>query len=58
MFDGDITKTDRSLCGLFNASTIATKINELSYNFDLLFAKRAFVHWFAGDGVDDAEFME
>jgi len=26
--------------------------------FDLMFAKRAFVHWYVGEGMEEAEFNE
>ncbi len=30
----------------------------IDHKFDLMFAKRAFVHWFVGEGMEEAEFAE
>jgi tubulin alpha len=30
----------------------------LDHKFDLMYAKRAFVHWFVGEGMEEGEFTE
>ena len=30
----------------------------LDQKFDLMFAKRAFVHWYVGEGMEEGEFVE
>jgi hypothetical protein len=30
----------------------------LDHKFDLRYAKRAFVHWYVGEGIEEAEFPE
>jgi len=32
--------------------------NVADHKFDLMFAKRAFVHWFVGEGMEEGEFTE
>ena len=48
----------RALCMLSNTTAIATAWKRLDYKFDLMFAKRAFVHWFIGEGMEEGEFVE
>jgi len=30
----------------------------LNHKFDLMYAKRAFVHWYVGEGMEEGEFSE
>ncbi|MCL4144300.1 UNVERIFIED_CONTAM: hypothetical protein GTU68_057171, partial [Idotea baltica] len=43
---GDLALMDRSLCMLANTTAIASAWERLDRKFDLLYGKRAFVHWF------------
>jgi tubulin alpha len=43
---------------LANTTAIAEVWSRLDHKFDLLYAKRAFVHWNVGEGMEKAEFPE
>ena len=32
--------------------------SHLNHKFDLLYSKRAFVHWYIGEGMEEGEFSE
>ena len=49
---------DRSLCMLSNTTAIAAAWKRLDYKFDLLYGRRAFVHWYVGEGMEEGEFAE
>jgi tubulin alpha len=55
---GDLAKVSRSLCMLSNTTSIAGAWSRLDAKFDLLYSKRAFVHWFVGEGMEEGEFSE
>ncbi|PRD23075.1 UNVERIFIED_CONTAM: Tubulin alpha-8 chain [Trichonephila clavipes] len=43
---------------LSNTTAIAEAWSRLDYKFDLMYAKRAFVHWYVGEGMEEGEFSE
>ena len=43
---------------LSNTTAIVQAWSSLNQKFDLMFAKRAFVHWFVGEGMEEGEFAE
>ena len=47
---GDLAKLNRAVCMLSNTTAIAEAWARLNHKFDLMYAKRAFVHWFVGEG--------
>ncbi len=56
--DADLAKTERALCMLSNTTAISEAWGRLDHKFDLMYAKRAFVHWFVGEGMEEGEFTE
>uniref|UniRef100_A0A0K0F503 Tubulin alpha chain n=1 Tax=Strongyloides venezuelensis TaxID=75913 RepID=A0A0K0F503_STRVS len=55
---GDMAKLQRSVCMLSNTTAIGDAWSRLDYKFDLLYSRRAFVHWYVGEGMEEGEFNE
>ena len=43
---------------LANTTCIREAWKRLDDKFDLMFSKRAFVHWYVGEGMEEGEFAE
>ncbi|SAM00275.1 hypothetical protein [Absidia glauca] len=55
---GDVAEVNRAVCLLSNTTAIKEAWERLDHKFDLMYAKRAFVHWYVGEGMEEGEFSE
>jgi len=55
---GDLAKVMRAVCMVSNSTAIAEVFSRIDHKFDLMYAKRAFVHWYVGEGMEEGEFSE
>merc|ERR1711920_101052 len=46
---GDLAKVMRATCMISNSTAIAEVFSRIDHKFDLMYAKRAFVHWYVGE---------
>lgn len=54
----DLPQTHSSAVGLTNSTAIVEAWTRINYKFDLMYSKRAFVHWYVGEGMEEKEFHE
>jgi tubulin alpha len=55
---GDLAKVQRAVCMISNSTAIAEVFSRQDHKFDLMYSKRAFVHWYVGEGMEEGEFSE
>ena len=55
---GDLAKVQRAVCMISNSTAISDVFSRINQKFDLMYSKRAFVHWFVGEGMEEGEFNE
>ena len=48
---GDLAKVMRACCMISNSTAIAEVFSRIDHKFDLMYSKRAFVHWYVGEGL-------
>jgi hypothetical protein len=54
----DLASVKCSAVGLANSTALVEAWGRIDYKFDLLYSKRAFVHWYVGEGMEENEFNE
>ncbi|XP_077752569.1 tubulin alpha chain-like 3 isoform X2 [Canis aureus] len=55
---GDLAKVQRAVCMLSNNTAVVEAWARLDHKFDLMYAKRAFLHWYTREGMEEDEFSE
>ncbi|KAJ6951108.1 LOW QUALITY PROTEIN: tubulin alpha-5 chain-like [Populus alba x Populus x berolinensis] len=55
---GDLAKVQRAVCMISNNTAVAEVFSRIDHKFDLMYSKRAFVHWYVGEGMEEGEFSE
>jgi len=55
---GDLAPVARSLAMIANSTSIADVFARINQKFDMMYAKRAFVHWYVSEGMEEGEFSE
>lgn len=55
---GDLPPVRSSAVSLTNSTAIVEAWARVNYKFDLMYSKRAFVHWYIGEGLEENEFPE
>ncbi|ELK02484.1 Tubulin alpha-3 chain [Pteropus alecto] len=55
---GDLATVQQAICMLSNTTATAEAWAQLDHKFDLIYAKRAFVHWYVNGGMEEGEFSE
>ncbi|XP_022906398.1 tubulin alpha-1 chain-like [Onthophagus taurus] len=55
---GDLARTQRAVTMLSNSTAIKETWQRICHKYDLMFKKRAFIHHYVGEGMEEGEFTE
>ena len=54
----EMGRVPRAVCMLSNNTAIGEVFNRMNTKFDLMYVKRAFVHYYVSEGMEEGEFAE
>jgi tubulin alpha len=54
----DLAKFMRAVCMISNSTAISEVFSRLDHQFDIMYDKKAFVHWYLREGMEESEFKE
>lgn len=54
----DMAPVQRAVSMISNTTAIVEAWKKLDRKFDLMYSKRAFVHWYLGEGMEEEELIE
>nr|KAF6389322.1 tubulin alpha like 3 [Myotis myotis] len=55
---GEMAKVQQAVCMLSNTTAVVEAWARLNHKFDLMYAKKAFLHWYIREGMEEEEFSE
>ena len=55
---GDLARVSRGVSMLASTTAIVQAWSAINHKFDMMFSKRAFVHWYVGEGMEEEEFLD
>ncbi|KAI0989759.1 hypothetical protein GJ496_007200 [Pomphorhynchus laevis] len=56
--NGDMAPSTRAVCVISNTTAIVDAWSRLAYKFDQMYRRRAFVHWYVSESMEEGEFLE
>ncbi|CAH1395934.1 unnamed protein product [Nezara viridula] len=56
--DGSIAAPKKTVCMLANTTAVTKALHSLNNKYDMMLKRRAFVHWYTGEGMMEEEFHE